>query len=152
MEIRPLQEADLPTVRALLGALIRQHAEAEPDIIRPVEELDPFENGSTPEESLRLVAVENARVVGFIQGAIETSPPHAALQDRHYFAIYDLVVQPDMRRHGVATRLLEACLAWVHEQGLTDVELNVFAFNEEAIAFYARNGFRVQKLRMARTP
>lgn len=150
MEVRPLQEADLPAVRALLGTLIRQHAEAEPRIVRPVEELDPFENGGLPADTLRLVAVHDGVVVGFAQGGIETSPPHAALCDRRYFALYDLVVEPAIRRHGVATRLLEACMAWVREQGIEEVELNVFAFNEEAIAFYQRNGFRVQRLRLSK--
>lgn len=150
MEVRPLEEADLPAVRSLLGILIRQHAQGEPEVIRPVEELDPFSNGSVPEESLRLVAVEDGRIIGFAQGSIESTPSHAALLDRRLFALYDLVVEPEMRRHGVATRLLEGCLEWVRAQGVSDIELNVFAFNEEAIAFYQRHGFRVQRLRLAR--
>ncbi|MGV3616981.1 MAG: GNAT family N-acetyltransferase [Fimbriimonas sp.] len=150
MEVRPLEKADLPTVRTLLGGLIRQHAEAEPRILREIEALDPFANGDYPEETLRLVAHENGKVYGFAQGSIERAPVHPALQERRFFALYDLVVDPEMRRRGVATQLLEACFEWVRAQGVSDFELNVFAFNEEAIAFYKRHGFRVQRLRMSR--
>lgn len=150
MEVRPLEEADLPTVRALLGALIREHAEQVPDVIRLVEELDPFSNGENASLTLRLVAVVDGRVVGFAQGEIEMPPPHDALVERRFFALYDLVVEPSMRRHGVASQLLEACEAWLRERGVSSIELNVFSFNEDAIAFYQRNGFRVQRLRLAK--
>jgi GNAT superfamily N-acetyltransferase len=150
MEIRPLAEADLPAIRALLGQLIRQHAAAEPNVIRPLAELDPHANFGPPEDTLRLVAAQDGQVLGFAQGALEAAPPHPAFQPRRFFALYDLVVDPTFRRQGIATLLLDRCEAWARERGASEFELNVYAFNEEALAFYARRGYRTRSMRLVR--
>lgn len=57
------------------------------------------------------------------------------------FYIYGLKVEPTARRQGVARALVEAALAQAAELGASQVELDVFAHNERALAFYAALGF-----------
>ena len=55
--------------------------------------------------------------------------------------IQNLATLPQMRRRGIAARLLSQAIARSREQGLTSVWLEVRASNRPAIALYERFGF-----------
>jgi ribosomal-protein-alanine N-acetyltransferase len=57
--------------------------------------------------------------------------------------IYRLAVDPEWRRRGIGSRLVEDCLASARRQGLSAAVLEVRASNTEAIALYCKFGFRV---------
>ena len=64
---------------------------------------------------------------------------------RHYY-MRQLYVDRAHRRKGIATQLLD----WLYENVWTDkkVRLDVLAYNEDAVAFYKRYGFRIGVFRM----
>jgi ribosomal protein S18 acetylase RimI-like enzyme len=53
-------------------------------------------------------------------------------------------VRRDVRRVGLATRLLAEATRWAAGQGLTWIDLQVLSANEPAVAFYRREGFLMQ--------
>jgi ribosomal-protein-alanine N-acetyltransferase len=59
------------------------------------------------------------------------------------FEILNLAVGRAYRRRGIATQLLAAALEHAQTVGAMKAYLEVRAFNEGAIAFYSRMGFRV---------
>ena len=63
----------------------------------------------------------------------------------HYY-MRQLYVDRAHRRKGIATQLLD----WLYENVWTDkkVRLDVLAYNEDAVAFYKRYGFRIGVFRM----
>ena len=63
-----------------------------------------------------------------------------------YYYMRQLYVRKAYRRKGIATRLLD----WLYENAWTDkkVRLDVFAHNEDAVAFYKEYGFRIGVYRM----
>jgi ribosomal protein S18 acetylase RimI-like enzyme len=53
-------------------------------------------------------------------------------------------VRRDMRRLGLASRLLAHATLWASEQGLKWIDLEVLSANEAAVALYRREGFLMQ--------
>jgi len=53
-------------------------------------------------------------------------------------------VRRDLRRLGLATRLLAHANAWAAAQGLRWIDLQVLSINEAAVALYRREGFLMQ--------
>jgi ribosomal protein S18 acetylase RimI-like enzyme len=53
-------------------------------------------------------------------------------------------VRRDVRRAGLATRLLAEATRWASSQGLKWIDLQVLSANEPAVAFYRREGFQMQ--------
>lgn len=49
---------------------------------------------------------------------------------------------------GVGQALLEACRAEAQKRGCTSLELSVWCFNQEAVAFYQHCGYAARTLRM----
>jgi len=53
-------------------------------------------------------------------------------------------VRSDLRRLGLASRLLAHATQWASEQGLKWIDLEVLSANEAAVALYRREGFLMQ--------
>jgi len=53
-------------------------------------------------------------------------------------------VRRDLRRIGLATRLLTQATQWAAARGLEWIDLQVLSANEPAVAFYRREGFQMQ--------
>ncbi len=85
-------------------------------------------------QSYGLECLLDGRVVGFILGSTMLF---------HYgrvFEINDLAVLPDYQRKGIATKLLERCLAKMEERGIKGV--NLITANEGMLPeFYGKHGF-----------
>jgi GNAT superfamily N-acetyltransferase len=125
MEIRISSESDQPD----LSELVRQ-AYPEYDF-----------RGVAPEvrqESQLFVAEEQQRPVGFALVALREygmGPPSGEL--------LELVVDPDHRRQGVATRLVEQSVIWLAGRGAPIVYLN--AQTDEARHLYEALGFEAKE-------
>ncbi len=63
--------------------------------------------------------------------------------------IQNLATLPQMRRRGIAARLLDHAIARSRQQGLNSVWLEVRVSNRAAIALYERFGFSVNGTRSA---
>jgi ribosomal protein S18 acetylase RimI-like enzyme len=66
------------------------------------------------------------------------SPMHHAYDMMH---LHHISVRPQHRRRGVGNALMDAVRGAGEELGITLVGLDVWTFNQEARAFFARQGF-----------
>ncbi|GAA2033705.1 hypothetical protein GCM10009819_17250 [Agromyces tropicus] len=64
--------------------------------------------------------------------------------------IWDLGVRPEFRRRGIARRAMRMGEEIAREHGATRLMLNVFGFNDGAIALYESLGYDVASLHMAK--
>jgi ribosomal protein S18 acetylase RimI-like enzyme len=64
--------------------------------------------------------------------------------------LYDIVVDPERRRHGVGRMLLDATVALLQSLGASQVVLSTAERNERAQRLFARAGFRRTMVEMAR--
>ena len=60
---------------------------------------------------------------------------------RDYLDIDEFGVDEAHRREGVATEMIAFIRAYAKENGFSRIELNMWEFNREALAFYEAVGF-----------
>jgi ribosomal protein S18 acetylase RimI-like enzyme len=76
--------------------------------------------------------------------------------DRDYFTdhlrayVDNLAVTQESEGKGVGRTLLDYVERWTRDHGYREVVLDVFAGNERAIAFYERQGYRPDHIRMVK--
>jgi len=87
---------------------------------------------------------------GYLVGAIGQRAAVWAL--REIGMVFDLVVRPEGRRAGVATRLLDAASAFFSARGVTWVQVNYAPNNAEAAGFWTARGFRPLLIEAYRGP
>jgi len=64
--------------------------------------------------------------------------------------LYDIVVDPEHRKHGVGKALLEATIKALEERGAPQIVLSTAEPNESAQRLFARAGFRRTMIEMTR--
>ncbi|MFQ6077792.1 MAG: GNAT family N-acetyltransferase [Thermodesulfobacteriota bacterium] len=63
----------------------------------------------------------------------------------------NLAVKQNFRRSGVGRSLIKRAHQWAVDKGLAQVELNVWEFNEGAIAFYEKLGYKTMSRKMVKS-
>ena len=152
--IRPASPADLEAIGRLGALLVRTHHDFDPQ--RFIAATPQTEHGYAAflrtqlEETnvVVLIAERNEEVLGYT---------YAGVEGRDYMSLrgpagvlYDIVVDPPHRGHGVGRMLLEATLAALHTRGAPQVVLSTAERNEAAQRLFGRAGFRRTMIEMTR--
>ena len=153
--IRRATPSDLPALGRMGAMLMRTHFAF--DRKRFLEPGDNAEEGyawflgeqlEDDVNAIVLVAERNGEVIGYVYAALEPIS-WKELRDA-CGVIHDILVEERGRRHGVATTLMEAAMAWLKEQGAPRVVLGTAEQNEGAQRLFARLGFRRTMVEMTR--
>ena len=152
LRIEPLAEADLGDFFQYLGAQLAENGRdglwfmpvAPTDAGVPEAKRQAFRSGlATPVGEpgwRRGWIVRDAR--GHVAGHIDLrAHPDAFTGHR---CVLGMGVRRDLRRLGVARRLLAHASEWAVSQGLKWIDLQVLSANEAAVALYRREGFLMQ--------
>lgn len=101
-------------------------------------------------DSIVLVAEEAGAVIGYA---------YAGLEGMDYMilrgpagVVYDLLVDPAQRRHGVGRRLMQAAVAALVQRGARQVQLSAASSNALAQRLFADLGFRPTMVEMTWEP
>jgi acetyltransferase len=62
-------------------------------------------------------------------------------------AEFAVIVQPDVKHHGVASHLMQRLIDWARQGGITEVVGQVLAENAPMLAFVRHLGFAVRRMR-----
>jgi len=95
-----------------------------------------------------LVAEEGGEVIGYAYAGLE-GMDYMSLRGPAG-ALYDIVVDPSHRRHGIGRQLLEATLAELRARGAPRVVLSTAEQNVTAQQLFAHAGFRRTMIEMTR--
>jgi ribosomal protein S18 acetylase RimI-like enzyme len=152
--IRPAAPADLPAIGRLGALLVRMHHDFDPERFLPAtartEHAYASFLGTQLEEPniVILVAERDGDVLGYTYAGMEG---HDYMSLRGPAGVlYDIVVDPAHRRHGVGRMLLDATLAALKTRGAPRVVLSTAERNESAQRLFARAGFRRTMIEMTR--
>ncbi len=141
--IRPAIKEDHPAITTIGIETQAIHAEAYPAIFRQGVSGIPFEYFTrtlTSENAKVFVAEVEKQVVGYVFLYIHDAPPYSYLMPRRVVEISDIAVLKAYNSKGIGHQLFAASVEWAKARGATDLELQVWEFNKNAIAFYERLG------------
>lgn len=147
--LRKAEKRDYPDIHALLYALHRQHVRKRPDIYREADPLPEAEYRQLlqDENALLLAAFDGERAMGICQLSFRL-PKSPLLQPVLTAFIEALAVGEAYQRQGIGALLLSQARAYARKKGAVRLSLNVWSFNEQAIAFYRKMGLSDQRLSM----
>lgn len=97
------------------------------------------------------IAENEGTIIGFVYVFVRETLALPVFVQRRFGSIDNLFVQENWRGRGVARSLLQEVERWLKNQGISDVELNVYEFNQQAIALYDRLGFTTISRKMVKS-
>jgi ribosomal protein S18 acetylase RimI-like enzyme len=154
VKIRAATVDDLDQVCVLADEIAELHHEHEPEVFAPPDARRDrvyWLASIQQADGTVLVAIRQERVVGFITARVVSTVTATFLRPRNFCRIGSVVVSRQHRREGIGTSLIHALEAWAVTRQATEVRLEVFSFNQEAIKFYATLGYANQVLTLCRS-
>ncbi|HEX6052208.1 MAG TPA: GNAT family N-acetyltransferase [Gemmatimonadaceae bacterium] len=152
--VRRATRADLPAIGRLGALLVRTHHDfdrrrfiaASHNTARGYASF----LGTQLEEPkvVVLVAVRDGQVVGYTYAGVEGHDWMALRGPAG--VLYDIIVDPAERSHGIGRMLLDATIALLRSLGASQVVLSTAERNERAQRLFSRAGFRRTMVEMAR--
>lgn len=92
------------------------------------------------EHSFGLVALADGKVAGIVFAAEEEKPDNLFVYQK-YYKIYDIAVAEAFRGQKIGQALNDAVKERARANNIANIELEVFCFNEGAMAFYHKLGY-----------
>ena len=118
-------------------------------------------NGPAREKEYYLELIENENIglfvaemgkepVGFAHFIVMDTPSIPIVVPRQYAVVDSIVVKSGFQKRGIGRMLMQKMQEWAIEKGASSIELNVYEFNETAISFYEKLGYRTFSRRMSK--
>ena len=153
--VREAAERDYDGLCELFAEADRLHRDALPKVFREPDGvarsesfvLEILEN----EGAALFVAERDAQLIGLVHVCIREARDIPILAPRRYAVIDGLVVKEAHRRSGVGTALAQRSHQWALDKGASQIELNVWEFNKNAIEFYEKLGYETASRKMWRS-
>lgn len=144
MVIRFAKEDELERINVLRKQVNDLHVEGKPDVFKPGfnEELQNYVYYifKDPEQKI-VVADKDGEICGFAILHHIYKPENPFMKVRDFLDIDEFCVDENHRREGIATAMVEFIKNFAKEQGYHRLELNMWEFNQDALAFYEVAGF-----------
>jgi GNAT superfamily N-acetyltransferase len=144
MVIRFAKEDELDRINVLRKQVNDLHVEGKPDVFKPGfnEELKNYVYYifKDPEQKI-VVADKDGEICGFAILHHIYKPENPFMKVRDFLDIDEFCVDEKHRREGIATAMVEFIKNFAIDQGYHRLELNMWEFNQDALAFYEAAGF-----------
>ena len=144
MDIRFAREDELSRINDLRKQVNDLHVEGKPEVFKPgfCEELQNYVYAiwQDPEQDI-VVADKDGELCGFAILHHIYKPENPFMYVRDFLDIDEFCVDKKHRREGIATALVDFIKQYAKEKGYHRIELNMWEFNEGALAFYEAAGF-----------
>ena len=144
MNVRIAVESDLAAVNCLRKQVNDLHVAGIPEVFKPgfCDELRDFlfVAYQNPDYEI-VVAEENGVVLGFALLQFFHKPENPYKHAQSFLEIDELGVAEASHRQGVGRALIQFIGELARDRGFSRVELNMWEFNRNALAFYEALGF-----------
>lgn len=154
MQLRTASANDVLQICQLADEIAELHHGQAPDVFLPPDadrDREFWVSAIGQPAATVFVAADGDKVVGFITAKLWSGAAAPFLTQRIMCRIGTIVVSRDARRQGIGVLLIRGAEGWAAAQHAVEVRLEVFAFNEAAVAFYKKLGYDVQSQNMSRT-
>ena len=145
--IRKLEAKDYSNLQKIFSELYQIHYKNRPDVFTPNHPItqEYFNEILTSNCKHCYVYEEKGNLLGAILFKEIHSENYASLNKRTYFAIYDIAVISTHRRQGIGTKLYNFVLELAKQNNVNAVQVDVWAFNIDAIKFYEKLNMKIKK-------
>ena len=144
MLVRYARENELERVNELRKQVNDLHVAGRPDIFKPGFSKELAEHVYTiwndPDQKI-VVCEREGLICGFAVLHHIRKPENPFMFERDYLDIDEFCVDEAFRRTCVATEMIAFIRAYAKTQGFDRIELNMWEFNGDALAFYEAVGF-----------
>ena len=150
--VRPATMADHAGINRVSAESAALHARAHPERFVAASDSLPihhFRHLIDSANSEVYVAARDGDVVGYATVQLHETRPYPVVRPRRFAVIDEIAVAESAQRQGIGRLLIDAAVGWARERGASAIELNVFEFNEAALAFYEDVGFTSIARRLA---
>ena len=145
IEVRLAKENELERVNELRMQVNALHVAGKPDVFKPGfhEELRNYIYAiwKDPEQFI-VVAEKDECVCGFAVLHHINRPENPFMKERDFLDIDEFCVDEEFRRQGIASAMIAYIRKFAKEKGFHRIELNMWEFNQDALAFYEAAGFQ----------
>ena len=144
MTIRLAREEELLRINELRKQVNDLHVAGKPDVFKPgfPEELQDFIQviWNDPERDI-VVAEVDGTICGFAVLHHINRPENPFMKERDFLDIDEFCVDEAFRRQGIASAMIRFIKDYAKGKGFHRIELNMWEFNQDALAFYEEAGF-----------
>ncbi len=155
MVIREAVEGDYKALCGLVDQVDKPHRDRLPGRFKaaegPARSQDFFFKAISASDVGFFVAEIERSLAGLVHVVVRDAPDVPILVPRRYAVVDNLVVRADLRRSGIGRALMSKAYGWARGKGATSIELNVYDFNQPAMAFYRALGYEIISHRMSRS-
>lgn len=148
MTVRFANETDLSAVNRLRMQVNELHVTGRPETFRPGFPPELADHVYTvfrdPDRDI-LVAEEEGEIRGFAVLHEIRRPENPFMFERHFLDVDEFGVDEAARRQGIGRALIDRAKALAKERGFDRLELNMWEFNQDALAFYEALGFETYR-------
>ena len=145
VEVRRAREDELERVNELRMQVNAIHVAGKPEVFKPgfPEELRNYIYAihKDPEQFIA-VAVKDGTICGFAVLHHINQPENPFMKERDFLDIDEFCVDEAFRRQGIASEIIAFIREFAKEKGFHRIELNMWEFNQDALAFYEAAGFQ----------
>ena len=139
---------DREVINVLAMQVHAMHADWRPDIFSETSELYPFTRMQELIQNRSLyVARMDDVVVGYLQIQIRQIA-FPGLVQRKVMVIEEFAVHESCRGQGIGTKMMTDLRTLAKAFGCSDLQLNVYPQNDDAIGFYQKCGLMIQSITM----
>lgn len=153
--IREAVEGDYEALCGLIDQVDKLHRDRLPRRFRatkgPARSWDFFLNAISASDIGFFVAEIEHSLAGFVHVIVREAPEIPIFVPRRYAVVDSLAVRAALRRRGIGRALMDKAHDWSTSKGATSIELNVYDFNQQAMAFYRALGYEIISHRMSRS-
>jgi ribosomal protein S18 acetylase RimI-like enzyme len=140
---------DLASIMPLLVAVAGMHIENLPDVFKspanPYSESEIRDRMEKGEKSVFVSTNSADEVTGVLLCSFQKRQNHPVMKDFRTLWIDEVCIAEAHRRQGYGKLLMDYAVEFARENGCSRVELNVWAFNQNAHDFYVSQGMREQR-------
>ena len=146
--VRYAKENELEAVNRIRKQVNEVHTNGRPDIFREDgwQFIEHFVYTRFDQENSGIiVAAIEEKIVGFavVQYIVKPESPYS--KERRFYHIEEFGVDENHRRKGIATAIIDFTKEDAKKRGFQKIELDMWEFNESALAFYERVGFKTYR-------
>jgi ribosomal protein S18 acetylase RimI-like enzyme len=146
--VRFAEEYELDRVNELRKQVNELHVKGKPEIFKPgfSKELRDHIRTVWNDPEQRIVVNERGGIIcGFAILNHICRPENPYMFERDFLDIDEFCVDEAYRRTGAATEMIGFIREYAKERGFDRIELNMWEFNSEALAFYEAAGFHTYR-------